>query len=282
MASETNSSNSHMTYDKEPSNPPINKLPPLPEPMKEKHYQFKKGAGLITFSTLTGILLVHGMALTWIHGIQEYTPEWYVFLILIYITASFEFILLVAMYYKDPGVIKRSKETCFPIPQEMEAYILAYLQQQQQNQQNNNNATNEGIEHLLPPGQYIQCQIINEEEEGEYGDENDNQTTTTAAAAALDTYCIRCLVWRRGKNRGYYHCTTCQRCVEYNDHHCSIFGRCIAGRWFPSISGNLPIFHLIILNGAFMYLVAMTTIVWNFAHHFMFGIHEEDEHQFHG
>eukprot|EP00928_Gymnodinium_smaydae_P036486 TRINITY_DN25499_c0_g1_i1.p1 TRINITY_DN25499_c0_g1~~TRINITY_DN25499_c0_g1_i1.p1 ORF type:complete len:271 (+),score=52.41 TRINITY_DN25499_c0_g1_i1:77-889(+) len=53
-----------------------------------------------------------------------------------------------------------------------------------------------------------------------------------------DTYCVRCLVWRRkspdieGKP---HHCNTCARCVEGFDHHCGVFGRCI-------VDGNMCCF----------------------------------------
>ena len=79
------------------------------------------------------------------------------------------------------------------------------------------------------------------------------------------SYCVRCLVWRRGRRRGWHefdvdcasddnadwdcfphHCSVCQRCVLYFDHHCGVFGRCIAGRGW---GGNIGYFKLLILMG---------------------------------
>jgi len=56
-----------------------------------------------------------------------------------------------------------------------------------------------------------------------------------------DSFCTRCLVWRRAGHGAYHHCRVCQRCVRNFDHHCGIFGRCIAGsrcetHYSPTIS----------------------------------------------
>jgi hypothetical protein len=114
---------------------------------------------------------------------------------------------LVGIIFGDPGVIKRSAESSFPLPDEVLQRLTGGF-------------ALDDLRNLPFPGAG--------QEEG----------------APPKTFCVRCLVWRP---HGGHHCKTCQRCVCDFDHHCGVFGRCIAGKLRPVPSGNWPFFTGILL-----------------------------------
>lgn len=220
-------------------------LPPLPTPTDRKQKEFQRGAATIGGSAFICIVLVHGSFSLWSGEIQRNSDTWLAFIVAVYAVATLELLFLFAMYYVDPGVVKRSSLTCYPIPAQVQPYIRSYIQQQQE--QHQSEQTEYPLEtHLVPPFAelYIQSGEANERG-GETG----------------ELYCVRCLIWRRGK-RKYFHCTTCQQCVDNYDHHCGVFGRCIAGR-LPC-QGNLPFFYLIILTGGLLYWITVIALAWMF------------------
>ena len=132
--------------------------------------------------------------------------------------------------FDDPGVVRRSSSNCFPLPPEVEERLR----------------TGQPIDPLRNV-------VVNGRQ-----------------------FCVRCCVWREETTTptrfvgvsGTHHCEaacrsrphrpadaahdpadaghTCQRCVRDFDHHCGVFGRCIAG---SGMRGNMKYFKLIIASG---------------------------------
>ena len=124
---------------------------------------------------------------------------------------------LFGLLFGDPGVVKRSCETCLPVPE----------------------------------------QILG------------SQVPLENIVNGQQSFCVRCFVWRdldkamvsdlSGRlysfaklPRQAHHCRTCQRCVMFFDHHCSVFGRCIG-------SGNFAYFCGIISIGILGVLTAVVS-----------------------
>ena len=126
---------------------------------------------------------------------------------------------LVGILFGDPGVVRRTPTSTSPVPGQVDVYLR--------------------------------------------GDEGRRPRANLTDDEGF-SYCVRCFVWRRGRdgrrlrelgdcgdsfgrvNCAPHHCSTCQRCVLYFDHHCGVFGRCIAGRGF---GGNMGYFKVIIVMG---------------------------------
>lgn len=249
-------------------------LPPLPEPkhgiMKEES---SRGICLVLTVIVLLPILVHYIALTVIlpsDSDLDYPtmlPGKIIFLILTYLEIALGLIGLCGILYVDPCVIHRSKETCFPIPIQVESYIIEYQQynkyyeqeqqlllQQQQHQQQHQQETAIGVvnyERLLRPPPTITThdrrlslqpplalRPPRPPKESYIKGNNDIDTNNDNN----DVYCTKCLVWRRRGSRSnnnnnstststihYFHCAICQRCCAYHDHHCGVFGRCISG-----------------------------------------------------
>ena len=98
--------------------------------------------------------------------------------------------------FGDPGEVRRTPETCFPIPQEVADWMIAQSSD-------------------APPAPLTR-NVWGHEDHSKCGKNCSNHL-----------YCVRCFVWRPGGTRGH-HCRTCNRCVIGFDHHCGVFGRCIA------------------------------------------------------
>lgn len=203
-------------------------LPPLPPPKKcDMLLQSTGGTFYVSFQIFCLVGGTHGLALTILPrflGQMLTADQRFLYLTAIYTEAVIAVVCLLFILCGDPGVIPRTEENCFPLPAEVAEKIRR----------------GESLESM------------------ENVDDGDR------------SFCVRCLVWRPKrqvpmlssrvaslprplqiffrqlpgcKEGSCHHCRTCNRCVRYFDHHCGVFGRCIAG---TCCSGNMPFFLLII------------------------------------
>mmetsp|Transcript_26584 Transcript_26584/g.64821 ORF Transcript_26584/g.64821 Transcript_26584/m.64821 type:complete len:297 (-) Transcript_26584:78-968(-) len=212
-----------------PDNISLSNLPPLPPPHVSKRRQRNGGITVVLISIFCFVGTTHGLALEVFDGFEYHSTRWWVFFILIYSQAGLAILGLFAMLIANPGVVERSKKTCFPVPQQMAPSLNDYFEQR-----------GRGGKQFFPPSQHY----------------------LPAEDGSGDTYCVRCLLWRRSKDGPHYHCNTCQRCVKHYDHHCGVFGRCIAGKLF-SVNGNYKYFVILCSLFVTAFWTSFAAIVWS-------------------
>mmetsp|Transcript_12842 Transcript_12842/g.26581 ORF Transcript_12842/g.26581 Transcript_12842/m.26581 type:complete len:376 (-) Transcript_12842:464-1591(-) len=76
-------------------------------------------------------------------------------------------------------------------------------------------------------------------------------------------YCTKCLLWRK-PGVTHFHCAICQRCCAYHDHHCNVFGKCIAGnmKFWEGSAGNRTYFYGLLVSGAFGFFTVFASFLY--------------------
>lgn len=120
-------------------------------------------------------------------------------------------IALCAVLKSDPGEVKRSPETCFPMAEALSTGTAL---------PERNVATVEGDSTYC-----VRCLVWRRR-----------------PPSNLQQLSLSCC----GPRTSAHHCSICQRCVPRFDHHCSVFGRCIAGYGWE---GNFKYFVSLIATG---------------------------------
>ena len=141
-------------------------------------------------------------------------PFWWFWseVIVIHTLALVALACYVLIRFGDPGEIKRSLHNCFPMPQEM----LDWLEKKARG----------------PPSPPPLKQ--------------NPKPAPDLTSSERHSYCVRCYVWRPV---GSHHCRTCQRCVVGFDHHCGVFGRCIAAKNIVPFYILLYVFYAGFMSG---------------------------------
>ncbi|KAG7340071.1 DHHC palmitoyltransferase [Nitzschia inconspicua] len=282
------------------SNIPIEQLPPLP---KQDHDSIRQetigGTFLVLLFIVIFVSLTHGVALIAAKTIPKQSIAYSILLGLIYAQATLAIVCLLGIQHVDPGIISRTTETCYPIPPTMQPWVLANRKRPSFNATNDNNDNNDddvSLQQLQPQHSHLEIsdnstqdkQTINGQTmEGDRPNDRTDEKTMASPIVSYQhcydisrphkptelyiagsdgrVYCTRCLVWRQpGIN--HFHCGTCQRCVSYYDHHCTFFGRCIAGKLWHigrKSGGNYFFFVFILVDAVMAYLTTAAALMYS-------------------
>ncbi|KAL1522494.1 hypothetical protein AB1Y20_017482 [Prymnesium parvum] len=209
------------------------KLPPLPTP----DLRTQRKQSMIGIGTVLGVItlcLGVGHAALLPEGLSSLTVRW-VLLGMLYGESAIAIVCLVGILLSDPGVVKRNVRNCLPIPEEVAERLTSDSPQQEQYDAN----ISEGDRVYC-----VRCFVW-----------RDHQAQSVGPVTRLLQ--LRCIdSWLQRRFRGH-HCRTCQRCVLYFDHHCGVFGRCIAGR---GLTGNMGYFCTILVMGQLGWLTTIISV----------------------
>ena len=261
----------------------IERLPPMPEPDRTTRMQEScTGCFLVTGIVVVLVLITH------IGSLRSGTLEggvWWFFFLAIYTEAAIAMFCLFVILYGDPGVIRRSPETCFPLPELVKERL-------------DRGEALDGLDNLSHEqlGSYcVRCCVWRP------------PSAKLKNRGAMPDDCDMSVC-----ENGSHHCRTCGRCVvdfdqcapaasprlalhrspllalcaraspfesrtadaprphptAHHQHpatppvcirsHCGVFGRCIAGQ---CTSGNLPFFYALIAMGWVGFATTMAAVL---------------------
>ena len=222
-------------------------LPPMPTP-DYSSMRAQAITGNVTVFAIIGMLvgMPHLVAPEY-NSFDEMTFKSYG-LLLLYAEALIAILCLCGLMWGDPGTLKRTPETCFPLPQS----VAEKMRKGQ---------SLAGLENVYEDGQVYCVRCFIWRPDGRPPSFVD--TTHHCSYVALHSLCpappplgpvpVPVVL------TPYPSCPTspplpppcprriCQRCVRDFDHHCGVFGRCIAGSGFR---GNMGYFKTILMMGA--------------------------------
>lgn len=167
---------------------PLVQLPPLPTPDYARQYvERARGCALV----LSLILIFVSATTSILQAAQLNATFTWSCCGLIWAEAVVALVCLAGIQLGDPGELKRTRETCLPIPDEVQRTING-------------------------PEPERQLTLLQGNLDGEDG-----------RVYCVRCFLWRpAHFW----NHRVHHCRTCQRCVGDFDHHCGVLGRCIAGK----------------------------------------------------
>eukprot|EP00929_Paragymnodinium_shiwhaense_P092249 TRINITY_DN52138_c0_g1_i1.p1 TRINITY_DN52138_c0_g1~~TRINITY_DN52138_c0_g1_i1.p1 ORF type:complete len:251 (-),score=38.55 TRINITY_DN52138_c0_g1_i1:436-1188(-) len=190
----------------------LRSMPPLPTP-NYKAMRAQACGGVCMVMAITTFCV--GATRAGMKDVRD-MPDglWWLIMGGIHLEAALAVICLIGLLLGNPGVIERSLDSCFPLPEDVaERLSKGESMNGLQNVQEGNRSY------------CLRCLV--------WRDHDTSQVPQSLRGVP-------------GCKVQPHHCRICNRCVRNFDHHCGVFGRCIAGR---GIKGNMGFFMGIILMG---------------------------------
>ena len=205
----------------------LSDLPPLPKPnLSEMRSQALCG-NLLVLSLITIFCGLTNAIALW--GPSAHTgAAWWVVFVAIWGQTAIALVCLLAIMWADPGTVRRSEATCFPVPD-----AVAEKLRRGESLATIGNITRDGRTYC------VRCLVWRPNDGGRSGGRAGSSLT--------------------------HHCQTCNRCVTEFDHHCGVFGRCIAGKC--EFKGNMWAFRLILVMAASGAITCGAAVLSSFAVH---------------
>ena len=203
----------------------LSDLPPLPKPnLSEMRSQALCG-NLLVLSLITIFCGLTNAIALW--GPSAHTgAAWWVVFVAIWGQTAIALVCLLAIMWADPGTVRRSEATCFPVPD-----AVAEKLRRGESLATIGNITRDGRTYC------VRCLVWRPNDGGRSGGRAGSSLT--------------------------HHCQTCNRCVTEFDHHCGVFGRCIAGKC--EFKGNMWAFRLILIMAASGAITCGAAVLSSFA-----------------
>ena len=184
-----------------------------------------------SLGTVALFFMVIYSTLTQLSAANKAEPLWLrrVCLALVYSEAIIALICLAGIRFGDPGVLQRSPEACFPLPDRVTDMLRA-------------GRTANGMRNIRASGRTfcVRCMIWRHEGSSHGNPDSDDSSESDS---------------EEEEGEEVHHCSICQRCVRDYDHHCMVLGRCIAGKGYSGTRGYFKV-------GLSMGVVAFVTLAW--------------------